>query len=145
MPIFGIFLVRIFPHLDWIRRDTEYPSVISTNAGKWVPEKLWIRAPFTHCRRLHFFMRTSIISQRLNTLIFWRFSVSKSSYFVLWNTLSEKCPYSEFFWAVYSHIQPEYGEVWCSSNVVQSISNVGKYGPKSSDYKHFLRSDILTW
>ena len=24
MSIFGVFLVHIFPHLDWIRRDTEY-------------------------------------------------------------------------------------------------------------------------
>ena len=28
------FLVRIFSHLDWIRRDTEYLSIFSPNAGK---------------------------------------------------------------------------------------------------------------
>ena len=33
------FLIRIFPHLDWIRRDTEYLSVFSPNAGKYEPEK----------------------------------------------------------------------------------------------------------
>ena len=33
------FLVRIFPHLDWIRRDTPYLSVFSPNAGKYGPEK----------------------------------------------------------------------------------------------------------
>ena len=33
------FLVRIFPHSDWIRRETEYLSVLSTNAGKYEPEK----------------------------------------------------------------------------------------------------------
>ena len=32
-------LVRIFPHLDWIRRDTEYLSVFSPNAGKYRPAK----------------------------------------------------------------------------------------------------------
>ena len=32
-------LVRIFPHLDWIRRDTEYLSVFSLNAGKYRPAK----------------------------------------------------------------------------------------------------------
>ena len=37
--IFGIIHVRIFTHLDWIRRDTEYPSVFSPNAGKYGPEK----------------------------------------------------------------------------------------------------------
>ena len=31
--IFGVILVRIFPHLDWIRRDTPYFSVFSPNAG----------------------------------------------------------------------------------------------------------------
>ena len=29
------FLVRIFPHSDWIRRDTEHLSVFSPNAGKY--------------------------------------------------------------------------------------------------------------
>ena len=33
------FLVRIFPHSDWIRRDTKYLSVFSPNAGKYGPEK----------------------------------------------------------------------------------------------------------
>ena len=33
------FLVRIFPHSDWIRRDTPYLSVFSPNAGKCGPEK----------------------------------------------------------------------------------------------------------
>ena len=32
--VFGVVLVRIFPHLDGIRRDTQYPSVFSLNAGK---------------------------------------------------------------------------------------------------------------
>ena len=33
------FLVSIFPHLDWIRRDTSYLSVFSPNARKCGPEK----------------------------------------------------------------------------------------------------------
>ena len=33
------FLVRIFPHSDWIRRDTPYLSVFSPNVGKYGPEK----------------------------------------------------------------------------------------------------------
>ena len=36
---YGVFLVRIIPHSDWIRRDTEYVSVFSPNAGKYRPEK----------------------------------------------------------------------------------------------------------
>ena len=38
VPIFGVILVRIFPHLDWIRRNTSYLSVFSPNAGKCEPE-----------------------------------------------------------------------------------------------------------
>ena len=38
-PYTGFFLVCIFPHSDWIRRDTEYLSVLSPNAGKYGPEK----------------------------------------------------------------------------------------------------------
>ena len=34
-----LFVVRIFPHLDWIRRDTLYLSVFSPNAGKYGEEK----------------------------------------------------------------------------------------------------------
>ena len=45
--VFGIFLVHIFPHLDWIRKDTEYLSVINPNAGKYGPEKLRVRTLFT--------------------------------------------------------------------------------------------------
>ena len=32
------FLVRIFPHSDWKRRDTKYLCVFSPNAGKYEPE-----------------------------------------------------------------------------------------------------------
>ena len=32
-------MVRIFPHLDWVRRDTEHLSVSSPNTGKYGPEK----------------------------------------------------------------------------------------------------------
>ena len=44
------FLVRIFPHLNWIRRDTEYLSLFSPNVGKYGPEKLRIWTLFTQCR-----------------------------------------------------------------------------------------------
>ena len=36
--VFGVILVSIFPHLDWIRRGTDYPSAFSPNAGKCWPE-----------------------------------------------------------------------------------------------------------
>ena len=39
MSVFGVFVVRIFPHLHGIRRDTEYLPVFSPNAGKYALEK----------------------------------------------------------------------------------------------------------
>ena len=45
-------------------------------------------------------------------------------------TLRKKCPYSEFFWSVFSHIQTEYGESEC-----------GKIRTgKTQEYGHFLGS-----
>ena len=37
------FLVRIFLHLDWIWKDTEYLSLFNPNVRKYGPEKLRIR------------------------------------------------------------------------------------------------------
>ena len=34
-----LFLVRIFPHLNYMRRNMKYLSVFSPNAGKYRPEK----------------------------------------------------------------------------------------------------------
>ena len=45
--VFGIILVRIFPHSDWIRRDTPYLFVFRPNAGKYGPVKHLIRTLFT--------------------------------------------------------------------------------------------------
>ena len=36
--VFGVFLVRILPHLGWIRRDIPYIFVFSPTAGKYEPE-----------------------------------------------------------------------------------------------------------
>ena len=45
--VFGVLLVRNFPHLDWIRRDTEYLFVFSPNAENYGQEKLRIWTLFT--------------------------------------------------------------------------------------------------
>ena len=42
-------MVRSFKQLDRIRRDTDYLSVFSSNAGKYGPEKLRIPTLFTQC------------------------------------------------------------------------------------------------
>ena len=42
--IFGVFLVRIFPHLDWIRKGMEYLSIFSPNVVNYRPGNIQIRA-----------------------------------------------------------------------------------------------------
>ena len=49
MSVFGVILVNIFLHLNWMRRDTPHLSVFSSNAGLCGPEYLRIRTLFTQC------------------------------------------------------------------------------------------------
>ena len=57
-------------------------------------------------------------------------------------TLRKKCPYSEFFWSVFSPIQTKYGEVW---NIfpysVRMRENTDK---RNLEYGHFSRSVRIT-
>ena len=45
--VFGVFLVRILPDSNSLRKDTPYLSVFSPNARKYEPEKLRVRTLFT--------------------------------------------------------------------------------------------------
>ena len=55
--VFGVILVCIFPHSDWIRRDNPNLSVFIPNARKCRPEWLRIRTLFTQCRWLIYFQQ----------------------------------------------------------------------------------------
>ena len=46
--VFGVFLVRIFSHSDWIWRDAAYRSTFSPNSEKYGPEIPQIRH-FSRC------------------------------------------------------------------------------------------------
>ena len=50
--VFGVWLVRIFPHSDRIRKNTPYVFVFSPNAKKYGPGKLRIRTLFMQCQLL---------------------------------------------------------------------------------------------
>ena len=55
--------------------------------------------------------------------------------------LREKCPYSDFFESVFSHIRKKHGELWSiSPYLVQMRENTDQ---KNSEYGHFSRS-VLT-
>ena len=66
--LFGVFLVCIFPHCDWIRRDTPNLSIFSPNAGKYGPEKLLIRT-FSRSRKLCQTSKMEIFEKAVNKWI----------------------------------------------------------------------------
>ena len=59
-PHTDLFLVHTFPHLDWIRRDTTYISVFSSNGGKSGPEKTPCLDTFheVHCQMMQLHVKT---------------------------------------------------------------------------------------
>ena len=59
----------------------------------------------------------------------------------LWLTLREKCPYSEFFWSVFSRFWTEYGEIPPISPY--SVQMWGNKDQKNSGYGHFSPSVTL--
>ena len=65
--VFGVFLVRIFPHWDWIRRDNPFLPAFSPNAGKYRPEKLQIPPLFTQS----YFLTNSLFDTYLTITITW--------------------------------------------------------------------------
>ena len=56
-----------------------------------------------------------------------------------WNTtLYKKCPYSELFWFLFSHIRTEYGEI--PSISLYSVQMRENTDQNNSEYGHFSRS-----
>ena len=68
--------IRSFPHSHWIRRDTPYLSVLTPNAGKNGPEKLWIQtlflqfvcSGFNHALQLDFSKIVIVSEMQINYL-----------------------------------------------------------------------------
>ena len=92
------FLVRIFPHSDWIWRDAKYISVFSSNARKYGPEKnLCIWTLFTQWE-LHYLnlypamstlnrLRSGLMTSRkvyIDILVWWRSCYSKTNFSLFW-------------------------------------------------------------
>ena len=51
------------------------------------------------------------------------------------DSLREKCPYSEFFWSVFSHIRTEYGEKLRTSPYSVQMREIADQ--KNPEYGHF--------
>ena len=58
---------------------------------------------------------------------------------IVYYSLCEKFPYSEFFWTVFSHIWTEYGEI--IRIPPQSVQMRENTDQENSEYGHFLHSD----
>ena len=72
--VFGVFLVEIFLHSDWIRGDREYPSVFILYTRKYGPEKLRILTLFTQCKACDWLSQNKCVSvgvvyQRLDSFM----------------------------------------------------------------------------
>ena len=58
---------------------------------------------------------------------------------LFFNSLREKCPYSELFWSAFSRIRTEYGEI--RSIFPYSVRIWENVDQNNSEYGHFLRSE----
>ena len=85
MFVFGVILVRIFPRLGWIWRDTLHLSVFIPNVGKCAPELLQIPESFTHCNIKTFILYKLNRSQKeiLQNLLNWNWF----KLFKIWNNV----------------------------------------------------------
>ena len=76
------FLVRIFPHSDWIRRDTPYLSVLSPNAGKYAPEKTPYLDTFHAVILVHFRLTNNRYCTVISVKLLQKFNVLKSKLWI---------------------------------------------------------------
>ena len=76
--VFGVFLVPIFPHLDWLLRFTPHISVFSPSEGKCRTEKLRTRILFTQCVSLRWNFKHTDSLDSNSSFIFICIEISKS-------------------------------------------------------------------
>ena len=85
---------------------------------------------------------TSYCMQHLTLQIYHKQIPTPLSKTLLLGTLRKKCPYSELFWSVFSHIRTEYGEI---RNIFRySVRMRENADQNNSEYGHFSRSDTYT-
>ena len=103
MSIFGVILVRIFPHseLFW--------SVFSHIWIKITPNMDTFYAVHNYSRYTVFALISVRPQVSTSLIIAAPFSTQMNISTTLPMPLREKSPYSEFFWSVFSHIRTEYG------------------------------------
>ena len=136
MSVSGVLLTHIFPHSDWIRKDTEYLSVFSLNTRKYGPEKLRIRT-------LSAQWKPSRFDKNKNKKKAWLCKIEdyiKKS-FLNWRciALREECPYTGLFLV---RIFPHSDWIFQSEYWLSLI--VGKYGPEITLYLDTFRAGLAS-
>ena len=129
MSVSGVFLTHIFPHSDWIRKDTEYLSVFSLNTRKYGPEKLRIRTLSTQWKPPRF-------DKNKNKKKAWLCNIEdyiKRS-FLNWRCIAllEECPNTGLFLV---RIFPHLDWIRRDTKYLSVFSLIaGKYGPEITLY-----------
>ena len=89
---YGVFLVCIFAHSDWIRRDTEYLSIFNPNAGKYRPDKT------PHLDTFHTVLRLLTLSRGVERTLSYIYDetliLAKCSIIDIWKVLHKKWSFS---------------------------------------------------
>ena len=91
-----LFMVRIFSHLDYIRRDTSYLSLSTSLSLRISPYSVRIWTLFASCT-LFVLMLHDCITYGINMTILWWMGVAKSRYQIIsfsWGFLSMVSPWS---------------------------------------------------
>ena len=57
---------------------------------------------------------------------------------MLWKSMREKCPYSEFLWSVISRIRAEYGEILCISSIQSECGKMQTRKTPNTDTFHAM-------
>ena len=109
--VFGVVLVCIFAHSDWIRRDTENISIFSPKTGKCRPEKSRIRSVFTHC-----LLRQILYSLNLGSLTSVVLGVPCEHFCLTFSTLTSYTAYFLTWFAqiLYVHLDEKF--LYCVEN-----------------------------
>ena len=116
-----------------LKKDSNNISSVFTWAREWLH---WLPC-FWSC--ISIFVKNLYFSRRT----YWHqsiFGALATNAYVYWNyILSEKCPYSDFFWSVFSRIRTKYGEIRSfSPDSVRMRRNMDQ---KNSKHRPLLCSD----
>ena len=135
--VFGVFLVRIFPHSDWIRRDTDVSLRIHPKCGKTRPKKYEYG---------HFSCSGGVVTRYREKEINWLVSIWKE----LWSLMDLK-PFEKLFilynqlglWWFIGKILNIYGILLSRRNMLNSSFKLNNNACSLDLYRVFCNQERL--